>query len=225
MASRNVLFWDLDGTIADSGAGITASMNEIFANVGADAMSDVEIRRVIGPPLQTTMPELLSRRGLEVARTEEFIQEYRRVYKENHLPHTPVIDGMRDVIEQLSNHWHLALVTAKPQTQADVAIRATGLDHHMITVVGPADDAPVHKSVLLRRALVDVERELGVAPTLEKCWMIGDRNHDIEAGVQVGTKAAGVLWGFGDHEELVSAGAHAVVATPAELLSLLLPRD
>jgi phosphoglycolate phosphatase len=223
MTSRNVLFWDLDGTIVDSGAGITASMNEVFANVGAEAMSDVEIRRVIGPPLQTTMPELLSRRNLDVARTEEFIQEYRRVYIEHHLPHTVVIDGMREVVETLSESWHLALVTAKPQTQADIAIRTIGLEHLMVTVVGPADDGPVHKSVLLRRALVDVERELGVTPTLEKCWMIGDRNHDIEAGVQVGTKAAGVLWGFGDHEELTSAGAHAVLATTAELLSLLLP--
>jgi phosphoglycolate phosphatase len=97
------------------------------------------------------------------------------------------------------------------------------MGHHMVTVVGPAADAPVHKSVLLRRALVDCEREIGVAPILEECWMIGDRNHDIEAGVQVGTKAAGVLWGFGDHEELTAAGAHAVLATPAELLSLLLP--
>jgi len=223
MTSRNVLFWDLDGTIVDSGAGITASMNEVFANVGAEAMSDIEIRRVIGPPLQTTMPELLSRRNLDVSRTEEFIQEYRRVYIEHHLPHTVVIDGMREVVETLSESWHLALVTAKPQTQADIAIRTIGLEHLMVTVVGPADDGPVHKSVLLRRALVDVERELGVTPTVEKCWMIGDRNHDIEAGVQVGTKAAGVLWGFGDHEELTSAGAHAVLATPAELLSLLLP--
>jgi phosphoglycolate phosphatase len=223
MTSRNVLFWDLDGTIADSGAGITASMNEIFANVGADALSEVEIRRVIGPPLQTTMPELLSQRGLDVARTEEFIHEYRRIYKEHHLPHTTVIDGMRDVIEELSKHWHLAVVTAKPEEQAVVAVRATGLDHHMVTVVGPAPDVPVHKSVLLRRALVDVERELGFAPVLEKCWMIGDRNHDIEAGVQVGTKAAGVLWGYGDHKELMSAGAHAVVIRPTDLLSLLLP--
>lgn len=223
MTSRNVLFWDLDGTIADSGAGITASMNDVFAQVGAEAMTDTEIYRVIGPPLQTTMPELLTRRGLDVARTEEFIQEYRRIYKEHHLPHTPVISGMREVIETLSLHWHLALVTAKPQAQADVAIRATGLDHHMVTVVGPADDGPVHKSVLLRRALVDCERELGVAPTLEKCWMIGDRHHDIEAGVQVGTNAAGVLWGFGDHAELASAGAHAIVSSPVELLSLLLP--
>jgi phosphoglycolate phosphatase len=225
MTSRNVLFWDLDGTIADSGAGITASMNEIFANVGVEAMSDVEIRRVIGPPLQTTMPELLSRRGLDVARTEEFIQEYRRVYKEHHLPHTTVIDGMRDVIEELSKHWHLAVVTAKPEEQAVVAVRATGLDHHMVTIVGPAADAPVHKSVLLRRALIDVERELGVVPSLEQCWMIGDRNHDIEAGVQVGTNAAGVLWGFGDHDELSAAGAHAIVSQPDELLSLLLPKS
>ena len=116
-------------------------------------------------------------------------------------------------------------MTAKPQTQAEAAIRATGLDHHMVTVVGPAADAPVHKSVLLRRALVDVEHELGVVPTLEKCWMIGDRNHDIEAGVQVGTNAAGVLWGYGSHAELASAGAHAIVSRPAELLSLLLPSD
>lgn len=223
MTSRNVLFWDLDGTIADSGAGITASMNEVFATVGVEALSDVEIRRVIGPPLQTTMPELLSRRGLDVARSEEFIHEYRRVYIERHLPHTSVIDGMRDVIETLSEHWHLAVVTAKPQPQAEVAVRATGLDHHMVTVVGPAADAPVHKSVLLRRALADVDRELGVTPHLEECWMIGDRNHDIEAGVQVGTRAAGVLWGFGDHEELSSAGAHAIVAHPKDLLALLLP--
>jgi hypothetical protein len=38
---------------------------------------------------------LLSRRNLDVGRSEEFIQEYRRIYIENHLPHTPVIEGMR----------------------------------------------------------------------------------------------------------------------------------
>lgn len=225
MTSRNVLFWDLDGTIADSGSGITASMNEIFVNVGAEALSDEEIRRVIGPPLQTTMPELLLRRGVDVDRVQEFIDEYRRIYKEQHLPHTPIIDGMREVLEALSEHWHLAVVTAKPQAQAVVAVRAAGVDHHMITVVGPAPDVPVHKSVLLRRALMDVERALGVTPAVEKCWMIGDRNHDIEAAVQVGTNAAGVLWGYGDHEELATAGAHAIVSRPTELLSLLLPSD
>jgi phosphoglycolate phosphatase len=52
--------------------------------------------------------------------------------------------------------------------------------------------------------------------------MIGDRHHDIEAGVQVGTRSAGVLWGFGDHAELSGAGADVVLSSPSELLSLLL---
>lgn len=222
MARLGYLFFDLDGTIADSGAGITQSVNDMFAAVGAAPLTDTEVRRIIGPPFQTTMPELLSARGIDVARTTEFIHEYRRIYREHHLPFTPVIDGMRDVVNSLAEKWHIAVVTAKPQTQAVVAVKATQLDHHMVTVVGPADDAPVHKSVLLRRALDDVRREHGAMPDVEQCWMIGDRHHDIEAGVQVGTRSAGVLWGFGDHEELAGAGADVVLSRPEELLSLLL---
>ena len=219
---RGYLFFDLDGTIADSGAGITASVNDMFAAVGAAPLTPAEVTRIIGPPFQTTMPELLRTRGIDEARSTEFIHEYRRIYKAHHLPHTPVIDGMREVIEELSSRWHLSVVTAKPQTQADIAVMATRMNHHMVTVVGPADDAPVHKSVLLRQAIENVTEVHGVAPVLTDCWMIGDRNHDIEAGVHVGTKSAGVLWGFGDHEELSSAGADAVLAQPSDLLSLLL---
>lgn len=219
---RGYLFFDLDGTIADSGAGITASVNDMFAAVGAAPLTPSEVTRIIGPPFQTTMPELLRARGIDETRSTEFIHEYRRIYKANHLPHTPVIEGMRDVIEELSSEWHLSVVTAKPQTQADIAVIATQMNHHMVTVVGPADDAPVHKSVLLRQALQNVAVVHGVTPVLTDCWMIGDRHHDIEAGVHVGTKSAGVLWGFGDHEELTTAGADVVLAEPADLLSLLL---
>jgi phosphoglycolate phosphatase len=219
--TRGFLFFDLDGTIADSGPGITASMNDAFAAAGLDALSLVEVRRIIGPPLQTTMPELLTRRGVSLDRVDFFIDQYRQIYREHHLPRTPIFDGMADVLNELAQSWHLSVVTAKPQTQADVAVRVVGVDHHMITVVGPADDAPLPKARLLEKALTNVEKSLGHRPDVEQCWMIGDRHHDIDAGLEVGTRAAGVLWGFGDHAELHGAGAHAVVSHPAELLSVL----
>jgi phosphoglycolate phosphatase len=219
--TRGFLFFDLDGTIADSGPGITASMNDAFAAAGLDALSLVEVRRIIGPPLQTTMPELLTRRGVSLDRVDFFIDQYRQIYREHHLPLTPIFDGMADVLNELAQSWHLSVVTAKPQTQADVAVRVVGVDHHMITVVGPADDAPLPKARLLEKALTNVEKSLGHRPDVEQCWMIGDRHHDIDAGLEVGTRAAGVLWGFGDHAELHGAGAHAVVSHPAELLSVL----
>jgi phosphoglycolate phosphatase len=219
--NRGFLFFDLDGTIADSGAGITASMNDAFAAAGLDALSLLEVRRIIGPPLQTTMPELLTARGVGLDRVDFFIDQYRQIYREQHLPRTPIFDGMAEVLNVLAQSWHLSVVTAKPQAQADVAVRTVGVDHHMITVVGPADDAPLPKARLLEKALVNVEKSVGRRPNVEQCWMIGDRHHDIDAGLEVGTRAAGVLWGFGDHAELHGAGAHVVVSRPEELLEVL----
>ncbi|MEI8286105.1 MAG: HAD hydrolase-like protein [Actinomycetes bacterium] len=51
--------------------------------------------------------------------------------------------------------------------------------------------------------------------------MIGDRHHDIDAATEVGTHSIGVLWGYGDREELEAAGATHVVSDPVELLQLL----
>ena len=198
-------------------------MREVFAAVGAPALSDDEMRLIVGPPFKQTMPTLLASRGIDPARSDEFILEYRRVYKEHHLPVTPMIDGMREVVHALSPHWHLAVVTAKPMTQAVVGVRATGLDELMVTVVGPPDDEPLPKSRLLAQAIDEVNARLGGRIDVAECWMIGDRNHDVHAAVEIGTRSAGVLWGFGDHDELASAGAHVVVSDPAELLSLLLP--
>ena len=169
------------------------------------------------------MPTLLETRGIDPSRSDEFILEYRRVYKEHHLPRTPMIAGMRDVVDALAPHWHLAVVTAKPMTQAVVGVRATGLDAHMVTVVGPPDDEPLPKARLLEQAIANVNRELDTDIDVAQCWMIGDRNHDVHAAVEIGTRSAGVLWGFGDRHELESAGAHAVVSDPSELLYLLLP--
>lgn len=220
---RHVLFFDFDGTLADSGHGISESMREVFEGVGAPPLSDDEVRLIVGPPFKQTMPVLLASRGIDPSRSDEFIHEYRRVYKEHHLPRTPMIAGMREVVEALAPHWHLAVVTAKPMTQAVVGVRATGLDGHMVTVVGPPDDEPLPKSRLLAQAIDEVNDRLRTSIDVAQCWMIGDRNHDVHAAIEVGTRSAGVLWGFGDRTELVDAGTHVVLADPAELLSLLLP--
>ena len=221
MATRGFLFFDLDGTIANSGAGITASMNDAFAAEGLEPLSNTEVRRIIGPPLHTTMPELLTARGVKLERVDFFIDQYRKIYREHHLPRTPIFEGVGEVLNVLAQSWHLSVVTAKPQTQADIAVRIVGVDHHMITVVGPADDAPLPKARLLEKAMLNVEKSVGHRPDVDQCWMIGDRHHDIDAGREVGTRTAGVLWGFGDHDELHGAGAHVVVSRPEELLDVL----
>ena len=49
--------------------------------------------------------------------------------------------------------------------------------------------------------------------------MIGDRSIDIEAARLNHLDSAGVLWGFGDHNEIVQAGPELMMETPADLKS------
>ena len=52
--------------------------------------------------------------------------------------------------------------------------------------------------------------------------MVGDRRYDIAGAHANGLRGIGVLWGYGDREELTAAGADLLAASPADLQAGLL---
>jgi phosphoglycolate phosphatase len=64
-----------------------------------------------------------------------------------------------------------------------------------------------------------IAAELGIPPAQ---WLyLGDTNTDMLTARNAGMCAVGVLWGFRERAELVESGAQVLVATPAEVLTLL----
>ena len=51
--------------------------------------------------------------------------------------------------------------------------------------------------------------------------MVGDRKFDISAGKSAGFRTIGVTWGFGDRQELETAGADCIINTVASLLTIV----
>jgi phosphoglycolate phosphatase len=77
------------------------------------------------------------------------------------------------------------------------------------------DGTRVDKSHLLEYAL----KEISVDPS--NTLMIGDRSHDMIGAKNNGMKRIGVLYGYGSREELLTAGAHHVCATPGAILDCI----
>ncbi|MFM8600915.1 MAG: HAD family hydrolase [Actinomycetota bacterium] len=218
---KGALFLDLDGTLADSGTGITTAVNQVLASLGTSPLTQEEARFIIGPAFQHTMPVLLRARGMDESLTDGLITEYRRVYTAEHLPRTPRIEGIGEVMDELAARYHLSVVTAKPVNQAVIAVRALRMEHMMEIVIGPQPDAPVPKARLLETAIAHVHATRDASLGHDVCWMIGDRHHDIDAAVEVGTNSIGVMWGYGDEEELSGAGATHIARAPSDLLAIL----
>ena len=75
------------------------------------------------------------------------------------------------------------------------------------------DETRVHKNDVIAYAL---QKYKGIDH--KKAVMIGDRSHDIMGGKANGMDTIGVLYGFGNREELEEAGADIIVETPEEIL-------
>ena len=212
-ATRLVLF-DLDGTLIDSQAGIFASLNHAFAQIGAALPSPEVLRSWIGPPFHQTFPSAL---GNDAARVESAIAHYREHYVETGWAGHTVYDGIGEVIELLhARGAQLGVVTTKVLPQARKIVAHLPFGRHFARTYAP-DGKTAHsaKAEMIDEAL----RDFAIAP--EHATMIGDRHFDIDGARANGVHGIGVTWGFGSIDELRGAGAHAIAHAPRELLALL----
>ena len=206
-------FFDLDGTLVDSGSPIIDSLNDALDRHGLEPVPHDHAHVYIGPPLYDTITDLLVERGQDPTLMTSLLADYREVYATRSLTETVVYPGVAELL--LNTRIRMGVVTSKPKATAVPILESLGLAALFELIEGPALTSPEPKSVTLARALAAVD----LPP--DRTVMIGDRRHDIEAGRHHGAHTIGVTWGFGTPEELQAAGADRLVDSPAALATLL----
>lgn len=206
------LFFDLDGTLVDSSLGITRCATHALSALGVPVPAHGELLTWIGPPLRESFAPHVGE-----ARVEEAIAHYRQRYEREGWQEHQAYARLGEVIEALHARGHrLVVVTAKNEDHARRIVAHLPHGCCFVDVVGAsADGRLAHKRDIVAEAL----RRHGLDPL--DCTMIGDRRMDMEGAVVHGLRAVGVLWGFGDAQELRTAGADAMAAAPEDLLRLL----
>ena len=211
---ETVLF-DLDGTLTDSGLGITKGVQYALGQLGYDVPPRESLFSFIGPPLHKSFQRHC---GVDEAGAAEAVRQFRVYYNEmGGILENEVYPGGRELLRDLKAAGkRLMVATSKPQAAAEKVMRHFGLDEFVPEIIGGPADTRNTKGKVIAYAL----REYGVDPTT--AIMVGDREHDILGAAENNLPAIGITWGYGDRAELETAGAEAVFDTPAETVQYIL---
>ena len=211
---ETVLF-DLDGTLTDSGLGITKGVQYALGQLGYDVPPRESLFSFIGPPLHKSFQRHC---GVDEAGAAEAVRQFRVYYNEmGGILENEVYPGVRELLRDLKAAGkRLMVATSKPQAAAEKVMRHFGLDEFVPEIIGGTDDTRNTKGKVIAYAL----REYGVDPTT--AVMVGDREHDILGAAENNLPAIGITWGYGDRAELETAGAIAVFDTPEETVQYIL---
>ncbi len=216
-ATPHAVFFDLDGTLADTAADLAGPVNAMRAERGLEPLSLPTLR-----PYASMGARGLIGRGLGVDRDshdfpvlrDEFLARYESAI----CVHTCLFPGMSEVLahfERAGVPW--GVVSNKYERYVRRILAQLGLLERSVCVIGgdSAAFAKPHPAPLLLGA-----EQAGVQVTA--CVYVGDDLRDIEAGQAAGMTTVAVTYGFsGDQQPPAQWGADFLIDAPHELLALL----
>jgi phosphoglycolate phosphatase len=216
MAPPCSVLLDLDGTLIDSQPGILASCHAALRALGHQPSEILDIKRVIGPPLEDVMQFLLQ--PYRDDRIAEAVLAFRRHYGDSGLLGSEPYPGIGHSLREMRQAGlRLYLATSKRETFARHILEHLELAAYFDGIHGSVPGGELdHKPELLAHIL----SEHRIAPT--DSLMVGDRRYDISGAHAVGMRGVGVLWGYGTREELEGAGADRLVGTTVDLVGAVL---
>ena len=213
---RLVIF-DLDGTLLNTLQDLAECTNVVLRRHGFLEHHEDAYRYFVG----NGIPTLIERALPDSFRTPEIIaqvlEDFMPYYNLHKADKTAPYTGIVELLETLQQR-NIAIAVASNKTHSAMAPL---LAHYFPTIkfaafFGNRPQIPIkpHPQVV-----EDVLAQTGISK-LETLY-VGDTAVDMETAANAGLRKIGVLWGFREREELVSAGADILIEKPDEILNYL----
>jgi phosphoglycolate phosphatase len=207
--SIDLIMFDLDGTLADTGHDLADAVNFTRAHFQLSPLPEklvyANVGRGVEHLIQRSLPQASSERFAEAMRV--FLQRY-----EKHLlDRTVLYPGVREALQYFRGKRRL-VVSNKIYRLTLAVLRGLDVADEFDAIFG-GDSAPEKKPhpAPLSLALEQFQVSAGCA------LMVGDGDTDIEAGKRAGVWTCGVTYGLGDLGALVAAKPDVLIDDLGEL--------
>lgn len=210
------IFFDLDGTITDSEEGILNSIIFSLNKLNLPVPNRENLLVFIGPPLIESFQKMFDLSDIEA---QQAVIYYREYYETTGMFENKIYQGIVEVLRTLQqSDCQLYIATSKPEIYAEKILIHFQLASFFQGIYGASlDGTRSQKATVIRYGL-----DKAKITTSDKTIMIGDRSHDINGAKENGLESIGVLYGFGNYEELKTAGATYIIEKPQDITKLVL---
>ena len=214
----NTVLFDLDGTLTDSGEGITRCVQYALRkefDIQVENLHDLDC--FVGPPLKE---QFMSYANLSEEEAERAIRAYRERYRTRGIYENRLYDGIVPLLDSLVREGMvLALSSSKPTEFCREILRYFGIEQYFRVIVGSEmDGARTRKADVVNEAL----NQLGMSGLRRYAVLVGDRKYDVEGAKETGISSIGVTFGYGSREELEHAWPDCIVDNAEELRNVLI---
>ena len=202
--------FDMDGTLLDTLADLTAAVNHTLARYGYPRRTIEQVRKGLGNGAAKLVAAMLPQ-GEETPGFADIMRDYRAWYQAHACVETCPYPGVPEMLKRLRQRGcKVAIVSNKPHGAAcELAERffpgVPTFGERPETPRKPAPDMVFHALTALGAGK-------------EGAVYVGDSEVDVQTARNAGLPVIGVAWGFRGREALAAAGAETIVDTAAELL-------
>lgn len=211
----DMILFDLDGTLTDSGPGITKSVQYALAAFGIDEPDLENLNCYVGPPL---LESFMNFAGLSREEAKKAIVKYRERYEKEGILENELYEGIPELLAYLKEQGKtLAVASSKPEKYVEKILEHFEIRSYFTVVTGSEmNETRTEKGEVIEETL----RRLGAENSRSDVVMVGDRSYDVIGARENGLLCVGVSYGYGGREELEAAGAAKICDTPEELKML-----
>ena len=211
----DTVFFDLDGTIIDSGEGVSNSVLYALKKFGINETKENALK-FIGPPLAQSFKTFY---GFDDEKATQGIEIYREYYREKGIFECYVYSGVSELLCTLKeNGYKVVLCTSKPEKYAHQILNHFGIMQYFDYACGATMD---EKTRATKDDVMKYAFETSMS-SRESTIMVGDRLFDINSANKFGLDSIGVTFGYGSRKELVGAGATYIADTCEDIKRLLI---
>lgn len=213
----DLILFDVDGTLTDSGEGITKSVQYTLEKYGIIEPDLDKLRKFIGPPLIDSFAKYYGFSKKESVRARNIFNErYQPIGWMENRPY----DGIEAVLEELHKSGvMLGVATSKPEGVANKVLEYFDLKKYFPIICAAPNNGLNGEKPGRIRAAIEEAKALGCEA--KNVIMVGDTRFDVLGAHECGIPCVGVTWGFAVEGEFEACDTEFVVDTMEELLNVL----